>query len=485
MRAGPSRLTSPSGAIEPAPRRVAGHAARDIGGGVLLTSDSGEWSILSAEDYVRYLAGRVTDEEPLGRELAAKDLIRDRLDFARLGAHAASRQLLSWPGPSVHTVVVTRRCNYKCLYCHASVVGPDEPGVDMTVGVARRVVDLIFQTPNPEIMIEFQGGEPLLNWPIVRFVVEYARLKNRAAGKTLRFGLVSNFSLLDEEKVDWLIAHGVSFCTSLDGPAELHEGNRIWSGGSAHASVLAGLRLVLDRKRAGARVDTPNAICTVSRQSFPFWKEIVDQAVALGLERVQLGPLDPVGFARRHWDRVGYEPEEFVEFYGKALDYLIELNRRGVKAYEKMSLILLIRILKGEHWRFPNAEAVARLAYDWDGAVYTGEDGRLLAADGNPFFHIGRVADARLPALLEHPTVRVSLLSALPQAQPMCSQCAYAPFCTVQPTFNVATQDSPWGRMPENRWCRTIMGVFDLLFTRLRDPDARKVLESWLEYQDR
>ena len=40
-------------------------------------------------------------------------------------------------------------------------------------------------------------------------------------------------------------------------------------------------------------------------------------------------------------------------------------------------------------------------------------------------------------------------------------------------------------RMPDNVWCRSLMGVFDVIFARLQKPDARKVLESWLEYKNR
>lgn len=480
-----SRLSSPSGVLEREPRRVAAHAARRLDGKVLVVSDSGEHVALTEEAYSSYLAGDVAEGGALFEELAAKDLLRDRLDFPRLAQRMADRFLMRWPGPGVHTVVVTRRCNFKCVYCHASVVRADDLSTDMTVESARAAVDLAFRSHNPELTIEFQGGEPLLNWPVVKFIVEYARLKNVEAKKTLHFGLISNFSLLDDEKLDWLAARGVSFCTSLDGPRDLHDANRLWLGGPGHERVVAGLKAVLSRRAAGVKVDVPNAITTVSRASLSRAKDIVDEIVGLGIERVQLGPLDPIGFARRAWDKVGYEPEQFVEFYGEALDHLIALNRKGVKAYEKMALVLLVRVLRGEHWRFPFADGVARLAYDWDGSVYTGEDGRLLAADGDPFFRVGSAQDATLDAVLEAPVVRAGLLAASPWSQPMCFQCAYAPFCTVQPVHNHATQGSLWGQTPSNRWCRTIMGVFDQIFRRLQNPEDRKVLESWLDYKER
>lgn len=485
MRAEGSRLSSPAGLLEPEPRKVAAHNARLLGGKVLMTNDAGEHAVLEPGDYARYLGGRVGDGEELGRQLIQKDFVRDQLDFARLGESMAERFLLRWPGPSVHTLVVTKRCNFKCVYCHASVMGESAEGVDMTPETAAAAVDLAFESPNPRLTFEFQGGEPLLNWPVVKLIVSYAKLKNKHRSKELNFGLISNFSLLDDAKLDWLCEQGVSLCTSLDGPAALHDKNRAFLGGSSHALVTERLKAIQARRAAGARIDPPNAICTVSRFSLSQPEAIIDQLVALGLERVQLGPLDPIGFARRSWATIGYAPAEYAAFYGRALDHLIALDGRGVKAYEKMALILLLRVLQGRHWRFPYADGIARLAYDWDGAVYTAEDGRLLAADGDAFFRIGRVGESRYEDLLEHPTVKASLYAASPLAQPMCFQCAYNPFCTVQPVHGHATQGSLWGQMPNNGWCGKMMGVFDEIFLRLQDPRKRKVLESWLEYKDR
>lgn len=486
-----SRLTEPVGALEARPHRVAAHNARRLGSSVLITNEVGEHAFLSPSDYARYLGGEIENGDPLAvgteksKGLLQKDFIRDQLDFAHLADRTVPRHLLDWKGPNVHTVVVTLRCNFKCLYCHASVVGTERTDKDMTVATAKSVVDLIFQSPNPTLMIEFQGGEPLLNWPVVKFIVQYAKQKNKHHKRSLHFGLISNFSLLDDEKIDFLIANGVSFCTSLDGPKDLHDRNRVYLGGNSHESVLAGLRKIVARKAAGEKTDTPNAICTVTRHSLKRAPEIVDQLVGLGLERIQFGPLDPIGFARKSWDTIGYTSAEFVAFYEGALDYIIGLNKKGVKCYEKMALIFMVRILEGGHWRFPNADGVARLAYNHDGGVYTCEEGRLLANEGDEFFKIGDAATATFAGLLEHPTVRASLLAANPNAQPMCFQCAYNPFCSVLPVYNQETQGSVFGRMPDNGWCEKMMGLFDVVFARLQEPESRKVLESWLEYKSR
>ena len=189
-----SRLTEPAGRLEAGPLRVAAHNARKLGSSVLITNDIGEHALLSEPDYARYLGGKIENGDVLAtgdgktKGLLQKDFIRDQLDFAHLADRTVPRHLLDWKGPNVHTVVVTLRCNFKCLYCHASVVGVEQTEKDMTVATARQVVDVIFQSPSPVLMIEFQGGEPLLNWPVVKFIVQYAKEKNKLHKRALHFG---------------------------------------------------------------------------------------------------------------------------------------------------------------------------------------------------------------------------------------------------------------------------------------------------------
>lgn len=480
-----SRLTGLADLPAPDAAKVAGHSWRKLGDKILLTNDGGHHLVLSADDYRRYLKGAVSAEEDLGKELLSKGFFRDQLDFRALAEASVARNLLEAKGPGVHTVVVTLRCNFKCLYCHASVVGPDRTDMDMTPETAKAVVDMIFQSPNPAIMIEFQGGEPLLNWPVVKFIVEYAHRKNEHHKKALNMGLISNFSLLDDAKIDFLLEKGVSFCTSLDGPAEVHNKNRVYLGGNTHEQVVAALKKIQDRRGADPKIDPPNAICTVTRHSLAYQTEIVDQLVDLGLERIQLGPLDPVGFARKSWDTIGYSSQQFLEFYANALDYIIALNKKGVKVYEKMAMILLVRILEGEQWRFPNADGLSRLAYNFNGDIYTCEDARLLANEGDEFFKIGSAVSSSFLDLMDHPMLKLSALAAGSFSQPMCSQCAYQTVCTVQPVFNHQTQGSVWGQLPGNAWCEKMMGLFDLLYARLQDPETRKILEGWLDYRSR
>jgi sulfatase maturation enzyme AslB (radical SAM superfamily) len=123
-------------------------------------------------------------------------------------------------------IVVTLRCNHHCRYCHAAVAPMTAKEFDMTEETAKTVVDTIMFTNSSHLTIEFQGGEALVNYPVVQFIVEYARNMAYHLGKKVNFSLVSNLTLMTEEKLSWLMKNGVDVCTSLDGDELTHNHNR-------------------------------------------------------------------------------------------------------------------------------------------------------------------------------------------------------------------------------------------------------------------
>ncbi|MDE2238121.1 MAG: radical SAM protein, partial [Elusimicrobia bacterium] len=282
---------------------------RPLGKGFLLTNDWGYYLHLGPDELRRFVEGRLSEGQPLWRELKSKGFLRKHLDLKDLASKFASHNSYLWRGPNLHIVVVTLRCNLKCVYCHSSVVGEKRREFDMTQKTARRVVDFIFESPNPDLTIEFQGGEPLLNWEVVRFIARYSRKKAQEQRRNLKLALVSNFTLLDEDKLKELSDLGVAMCTSFDGPPAVHDHNRIYLGGNGHASVAHWIERILS-------LGLPTgALMTTTRRSLSHPRAIVDEYSRLGLREIFLRPLHYLGFARRSWETIGYRDEEFIAFY--------------------------------------------------------------------------------------------------------------------------------------------------------------------------
>ena len=78
-----------------------------------------------------------------------------------------------------------------------------------------------------------------MNFDVIKFCVEYSREKNKQERKTLDHSVVTNMTYMNEEHGNWLIDNKILLCTSLDGPEQVHDYNRPWTGGgAAYASVV-------------------------------------------------------------------------------------------------------------------------------------------------------------------------------------------------------------------------------------------------------
>src|ERR1700684_3303667 len=85
-----------------------------------------------------------------------------------LALRLRSRMLFLRQVTPLHIFVVTLRCEHSCPYCQVSRQSTDRSRFDMSEETARRSLDIAFASPSSRIKIEFQGGEPLLNFPLIR-----------------------------------------------------------------------------------------------------------------------------------------------------------------------------------------------------------------------------------------------------------------------------------------------------------------------------
>jgi uncharacterized protein len=190
---------------------------------------------------------------------------------------------LRHPTP-LHIFVVTLRCEHSCPYCQVSRQSTDRSRFDMSYETARDALKIVFESPSKRIKIEFQGGEPLLNFPLITKIVSEARVKAATEGKIVDFVIASNLALLDDTVLAFCKANDVFLSTSLDGPAELHNRNRPRPGGNSHELTTRGIRRakeVLGAERVGALMTTTEA-------SLDRVENIVDEYLRLDLDGIFL-----------------------------------------------------------------------------------------------------------------------------------------------------------------------------------------------------
>ena len=112
-------------------------------------------------------------------------------------------------------LTLTQRCNLRCSYCYARA---GQKGADMSPETAFLALERL--GGGDKLTVELTGGEPLLNFGLVKELV----LKGRASGR--RFALQSNGLALDRQKLSFLVGQGVGLGISLDGPPEVNQKTR-------------------------------------------------------------------------------------------------------------------------------------------------------------------------------------------------------------------------------------------------------------------
>ncbi len=457
----------------------------------LLTNDVGQYLFLTKKEFKSFLENKLEKDKEPYLSLKKKNFLKNELDLTESIDRYRSKKDFLFGGPSLHIIVVTLRCNHRCVYCHASAQAMDKEELDMDEVTARETVDKIFETTSPFVAIEFQGGEPLVNWPIVKFIIEYAQKKNRKIKKDLELRLVSNMSLMTKEKFDYLIKKKVSMCVSLDGSEKIHNKNRPLvgdkTGSYKHAAkwVKKFYKLYPQLRKKGYIFKMGVAI-TVSRFSLPHYKKMVDEFMKLGFNDIYLRPLNPFGFTKNHFQKIGYGVKDYMKFYKGALDYMIDLNLKGKEFKEKTAITFLTKILTRNDpnhldFRSPCGAGIGQLAYNYNGDVYTCDEGRMLSMMDDESFRLGNVKENTYQEMVGNPVVRTMCTASCLEGLPHCSDCVYKLYCGVCPIYNYFEQGNIFGQMPTNERCQINMATLDLLFEKLQDKKAGPVLKSWLD----
>jgi radical SAM protein with 4Fe4S-binding SPASM domain len=442
---------------------------------VLITTDGGDWVFLSEPEFGQLLAGEIVEGHPRFAELQAGGFLRQGLDIDALARRLGRRVRHVANGPERH--VVTLR----------------DARIDLDRETAERIVEFALQTTSPTVSFELHGhaGEPLNNVAGVRHLVEFARATNkRAAGKTLRFTLVTNFSGMTAETAEWLVANDVVVRTWLDGAAELHDGNRAWTEAGAHADVVRWIEWFGGRYRELGRDPEDryvDARVTVTRRTLSAWRELIDEYVARGMRSIHLRPLGPLGVDAAVWKTIGYTAEEYVAFYERAFGYIVELNRRGVRLAESTASTFLNKILgSGDpavgDVRSPCSAGTSEVAYGVDGRVFPGDEARRVDAFGDPIFALGNVRELTIGAVVRHPTVRAIAAASLLDAQPMCADCWNKPYCGFSPVSTYVREGDLFGQRPRCFECKEHMAVSRTLFAVLgneSDRETAEILRRW------
>jgi len=454
---------------------------------MLLVNEAGEFLFTSKKEFSDMISYRLDTKSEIFLDLKSKHFLTDteiEQVIKMLATKYRTKKSFLYDFTSLHMLVPTLRCNSKCKYCQVSSKSEEAVKFDMNESTARKIVDLIFMTPAPAIKIEFQGGEPLLNLEIVKYVIDYAEQCNSKKCKKLEFVICTNLTLITDEILEYLRNHKVYISTSLDGPNNLHNMNRPFRNGQASYDVVI---KNMEKVREYLGEDSVSALMTTTKESLKCLSDIIDEYVLQGFDSIFIRSLNPYGLARKDMDSVGYDIEDFINTYKEALNHIININLNGTFFVECYAALLLARILTPFSTGFvdlqsPSGVAICGVIYDYNGNVYVSDEARMLSYDGDTTFLMGNVHKNSYHELFHSEKVISLINKSCLECLPVCSYCAYQSYCGVDPVRNYAEQKDIIGNRMISSVCKKNMAIFQYLLQLIKENDkpTMNVLWSWI-----
>lgn len=196
---------------------------------------------------------------------------------------------------------VAHSCNLNCSYCFASQGNYHGERALMSLEVGKRAIDFLIENSGSRknLEVDFFGGEPLMNWQVVKDIVSYAREKEKEKNKNFRFTLTTNGVLIDDEVIEFSNKEMSNVVLSLDGRKEIHDLTRVdYSGKGSYDLIVPKFKRLVE-----ARGDKNYYIRGTFTHANPdFTKDVFHIAdlgfTQLSMEPVVCDPTDPMALTK-------------------------------------------------------------------------------------------------------------------------------------------------------------------------------------------
>jgi len=223
---------------------------------------------------------------------------------------------------------ITHDCNMRCKYCFAGTGEYGGKRSFMSSEVGKKAIDFVIEksADRKNIEIDFFGGEPLMNFDVVKDIVEYAKSRAEETGKVFRFTLTTNGLMLNDEIAEYLNENMGNVVLSIDGRKEIHDFMRPKVGGQGtYEDILPKYKKLADSRNQ----DNYYVRGTFTANNLDFSEDVAHLA-DMGFEQISVEPVvlpDDHEFAlkQEHLPKLYSEYEKLAEEYLK--------RRKGGKGF--------------------------------------------------------------------------------------------------------------------------------------------------------
>lgn len=383
---------------------------------------------------------------------------------------------------ALHIFVITLRCDHSCQYCQVTRVNKDQVTYDMPKEHVDLGIDIMMKSPNPHVTMEFQGGECLLAFPMIRYAVEKSKLLAQNLDKKITFVFCTNLSPLNEEILLFCKEHDVLISTSLDGPENVHNFNRRKDGNNSYEVTIKGINRCKDILGS----DKVSALMTTSPYSLKYPNEIIEEYYNQGFRNIFLRAISPYGYASKNQLKDRFEVEEFLKFYKTAFERILKFNLDGQYFVEDYARIILKKILTPFPVNFVDLNSPAGVinnvvVFNYDGKVYASDESRMLAEMGDFTFQLGELKKNTYEEIFYGENAIEIAQNWSLESLAGCSECAFQAYCGADPVRYHATQGDMYGHRPSSAHCLKNMEIIRYLIELMvSDREIEEIFRRWV-----
>lgn len=220
---------------------------------------------------------------------------------------------------------VAHTCNLNCAYCFASQGKYQGERALMSFETGKRALDFLVENSGTRrnLEVDFFGGEPLMNWDVVKKLVEYARSIEKEKGKNFRFTLTTNGLNIDDDVIEFSNREMSNVVLSLDGRKEVHDRYRVDYKGKGSWDIIVPKFQRFVKERGGKNYYMRGTFTHAN----PDFLEDIKQMLSLGFNELSM---EPVVCAAGDPSELTEQDKEIVfEQYEKLAELMLQKDKEG------------------------------------------------------------------------------------------------------------------------------------------------------------